>query len=79
LNLAVLIGKAAGGAKIASRHGFRRRRAKPFYTSLDAAMRQGERNPQSTRTQHFPPSGRFRRSKALALGGFLGFNLNKIG
>jgi hypothetical protein len=29
--------------------------------------------------QHFPPGGRFGRGKALALGGFLGFNLNKIG
>ena len=69
-DLAVVIGVAADRRSIAGRHGFRESRAKPVYTSRDAAMRQGSGIARSdgTATQQFPPGGRFDRGKSTCAG-----------
>jgi hypothetical protein len=58
---------------------FRDLTAKPFYPSRDAALRQDASAHSSRGAQQVPAGRRICDGKVLAPGGFLGFNLSKIG
>jgi hypothetical protein len=77
-DLTLTVGWRRGG-DMPAQPRFRELTAKPFYPSRDAALRQDASAHSSRAAQQVPAGRPICSGEVLAPGGFLGFNLSKIG